>query len=79
MFTQAEVTMEEQKKQALTEHLTDLRKCLIFSLGAVAVGFGISYSFVKDIGTWLFNPLFKTLPDQSSLIFVSYQDAFFFI
>ena len=71
--------MEEQKNQALTEHLTDLRKCLIFSLIAVAAGFCISYSFVKDIGEWFFKPLFEALPDQSSLIFVSYQEAFFFI
>lgn len=71
--------MEDQKKQALTEHLSDLRKSLVFSLIAVALGFCISYSFVKDIGEWFFKPLLEVLPDQSSLIFVSYQEAFFFI
>jgi len=70
--------MEEFEKQALTEHLRDLRSCLIISLIAVGVGFAISYSFSQEIGAWLFKPLFEVLPDKSSLIFTSYQEGFFF-
>ena len=71
--------MEEFEQQPLTEHLRDLRSCLISSLVAVGVGFSISYYFVQDIGYWFFKPLFEVLPERSSLIFTSYQEGFFFI
>ncbi|UCD66193.1 MAG: twin-arginine translocase subunit TatC [Deltaproteobacteria bacterium] len=71
--------MEDFKKQVLTEHLTDLRSCLITSFIAAGVGFAFSYAFIKQIGNWFFKPLFKVLPDETSLIFMSYQEAFFFI
>lgn len=71
--------MENFEKQQLTEHLTDLRSCLIYSFAAAGVGFAACYGFVQDIGEWFFQPLFKVLPDKSSLIFTSYQEAFFFI
>ena len=71
--------MEEFEQQTLTDHLADLRKCLIAILIAVGAGFSVSYYFIKDIGYWFLKPLFDVLPEQSSLIFVSYQEAFFFI
>lgn len=70
--------MEDLQKQALTEHLADLRRSLINSLIAVAVGFGIAYSWSREIGEWLFRPLFAVLPAGSTLIFTSYQEGFFF-
>ncbi|OGQ97973.1 MAG: preprotein translocase [Deltaproteobacteria bacterium RIFOXYD12_FULL_57_12] len=71
--------MDEFKQQHITEHLTELRKCLIWALGAVLAGFGVAYSFVQEIGNWFFKPLFDVLPAGASLIFTSYQEAFFFI
>ena len=71
--------MEDFKKQMLTEHLADLRSCLIYSLIAAGIGFVVSYVYIKEIGNWFFKPLFKVLPEQTSLIFISYQEAFFFI
>jgi sec-independent protein translocase protein TatC len=71
--------MDELKKQALTEHLQELRKCLLVSLGAVFGGFIISYAFVQEIGEWFLEPLFAVLPLGTSLIFTSYQEGFFFI
>ena len=71
--------MDDLEQQALTEHLRDLRRCLIISLAAVAAGFALSYSFIEEIGVWFFRPLFSVLPAESSLIFTSYQEAFFFI
>ena len=71
--------MEDLQKQALTEHLAELRRCLVNSLIAVAIGFGVSYTRSKEIGEWLFRPLFEVLPPESSLIFTSYQEGFFFI
>ena len=71
--------MDNFDKQALTEHLSDLRKCLVRSLLAVAAGFSLAYYYSSEIGYWFFKPLFDVLPDHSSLIFTSYQGGFFFI
>ncbi|KPJ97245.1 MAG: preprotein translocase [Desulfobacterales bacterium SG8_35] len=71
--------MEDFEKQMLTEHLADLRSCLIYSLIASGIGFAVSYAYIKEIGNWFFKPLFKVLPEDTSLIFISYQEAFFFI
>jgi sec-independent protein translocase protein TatC len=72
--------MDELKQQALTEHLAELRQCLIVSLVAVLIGFGVSYSFVKEIGIWFLKPLVEVLPQsRATLVFTSYQDGFFFI
>ncbi len=70
--------MEDMEQQALTGHLTDLRKSLVRSLLAVIVGFSVSYYFIDPIGDWFFKPLFEVLPEGASLIFISYQEAFFF-
>jgi len=79
LWSRGPESMEDFKKQMLTEHLADLRSCLIYSFIATGVGFALSYAFIKDVGNWFFRPLFKVLPDQTSLIFTSYQEAFFFI
>ncbi len=70
---------QQFESQALTEHLRELRSCLIKSFLVVMLGFAISYAFIKPIGTWFFKPLIDVLPDGSSLIFTSYQEGFFFI
>ena len=70
-------TAEHFDKQSLIEHLRDLRSCLIFSLLAVAVGFGVAYAYVEPIGIWFFKPLTDVLPKGTSLIFTSYQEGFF--
>jgi len=72
-------TAEHFDKQSLIEHLRDLRSCLIFSLIAVAAGFGVAYAYVEPIGVWFFKPLTDVLPKGASLIFTSYQEGFFFI
>jgi sec-independent protein translocase protein TatC len=71
--------MDTLEKQALTDHLRDLRNSLVRSLIAVVIGFGVSYYFVQGIGEWFLRPLYVVLPEGSSLIFTSYQEAFFFI
>lgn len=67
------------KQQPLTEHLTELRSCLIYALGAVAAGFVLAYSWIEPIGSWFFKPLIAVLPPGQGLIFTSYQEGFFFI
>jgi Sec-independent protein secretion pathway component TatC len=71
--------MDDFQKQALTEHLRELRRCLIYSLLATVVGFSLCYSFSTELGQLLFKPLDEVMPAGSSLIFTSYQEGFFFI
>ena len=70
---------ENLQSQALTEHLRELRSCLIVSFVAVFVGFCLSYMVIRPVGTWFFKPLTDVLPAGTSLIFTSYQEGFFFI
>jgi sec-independent protein translocase protein TatC len=72
-------TPDSFESQALTEHLRELRSCLIVSFVAIFLGFCLSYSFIKPIGIWFFKPLTDVLPEGTSLIFTSYQEGFFFI
>lgn len=69
---------QQFESQALTDHLRELRSCLIKSFLVIILGFAVSYSFIKTIGGWFFKPLIDVLPDGSSLIFTSYQEGFFF-
>jgi Sec-independent protein secretion pathway component TatC len=72
--------MQEQfDKQALTEHLRELRSCLLISIGAVTCGFALAYSFIRPIADWFFQPLVTVMPENQTLIFTSYQEGFFFI
>ncbi|MDZ7642501.1 MAG: twin-arginine translocase subunit TatC [Desulfurivibrio sp.] len=64
--------------QPLIEHLSDLRRALVRALLAVGVCFVVTYIFCEPIGQWFFAPLFAVLPTDSSLIFISYQEGFFF-
>jgi sec-independent protein translocase protein TatC len=73
------IAEEQFGAQSLTDHLRELRSCLMISLAAVIAGFAASYGFVEPIGAWFFKPLTAVLPEGSSLIFTSYQEGFFFI
>jgi len=75
----AQEDSENFQRQALTEHLRELRSCLIISLVAAFIGFCLSYAVIRPIGTWFFKPLTDVLPKGTSLIFISYQEGFFFI
>ncbi len=65
--------------QSLTEHLRELRSCLIVSFVAIFIGFCGAYAFIRPIGSYFFRPLVEVLPEGTSLIFTSYQEGFFFI
>ncbi len=74
-----EKQVEKFDDQPLTEHLRELRSCLIYSVAAVFAGFCLSYTVIRPVGTWFFKPLTSVLPKGTSLIFTSYQEGFFFI
>ncbi len=69
---------ESEKKQALVEHLRELRSCLVVSVVGVCICFLLCYSVIEPIGRWFFAPLSRVLPEGTSLIFSSYQEGFFF-
>ncbi len=72
-------TSESLDKQSLIEHLTELRSCLVISMAVVAAGFAVAYYFIRPIADWFFRPLVQVLPENKTLIFISYQEGFFFI
>jgi sec-independent protein translocase protein TatC len=72
-------SQESLAQQTLIEHLGELRSCLIISAAAVAVGFAAAYSFIRPLADWFLLPLMDVLPEQKTLIFISYQEGFFFI
>ena len=72
-------SQEQFDQQTLSEHLAELRSCLLISLAAVAVGFAAAYSVIQKLADWFLRPLIKVLPEGKSLIFTSYQEGFFFI
>ncbi|PIE56457.1 MAG: preprotein translocase [Desulfobulbus propionicus] len=74
------MTVQEKfEKQPLTEHLAELRSCLIISFIAVGIGFAVAYAMIRPLGDWFFRPLISVLPESKGLIFTSYQEGFFFI
>ena len=70
---------ESFDQQSLTEHLAELRSCLLISLGAVAAGFALAYGFIHPLAELFLRPLVAVLPPGKTLIFTSYQEGFFFI
>lgn len=67
-----------EEKMPFTQHLEELRKRLIISFIAVAVGFLISYFFKERIFEWLMKPLLQVLPqgDSHKLIYTAPHEAF---
>jgi len=70
-------TIPEEEKKSFTEHLEDLRHCLIVSAIAVAAGFVVCYFFKERLFGILMQPLVVSLPPKSTLIFTSLPEAFF--
>ena len=64
------------QKMPLTTHLEELRKRLIASLVALAVGFGIAYGFKERLFFFLSRPLEQYLPEGSTLQYIGIPEAF---
>ena len=64
------------QKMPLTAHLEELRKRLIISFIALAVGFGISYGFKEKLFFFLSRPLEEHLPEGSTLQYIGVPEAF---
>ena len=69
--------LPEEEKKSFSDHLEDLRHCLIVSAIAIAVGFVACYFFKEKLSEILMRPLVASLPPKSTLIFTSLPEAFF--
>ncbi|MGE5342777.1 MAG: twin-arginine translocase subunit TatC [Candidatus Omnitrophota bacterium] len=70
---------KRQKKQdemTFFEHLGELRKRILYSLGFVMIFFMVSWTFVDKIYYWLSLPLVKFLPRGEKLAFTSLTEPF---
>jgi sec-independent protein translocase protein TatC len=65
--------MQQDDKMPFTFHLVELRKRLIRSVIAIAVGFGVSYSYSEE----LFKILAKPLPPGTTFSFIRLVEPFF--
>lgn len=69
--------MAKASAMTFTEHLEDLRWCLLKSLGAVVVGFGLAYFFSDRIFAFMAAPLKQSLRAGENLIGTGVAEAFF--
>lgn len=67
---------DEDHKMPFTAHLEELRKCLIISVAAIALGTFISFAFKERLFHLLMRPLVQALPGQK-MIFTGLPEAFF--
>lgn len=65
-----------EEKMSFLDHLTELRRRLIWSLLAVAILFAPAYYFSNEIFDFLMKPLIENLPEGSSLIFTRPAEGF---
>ncbi|MFQ5736673.1 MAG: twin-arginine translocase subunit TatC [Thermodesulfobacteriota bacterium] len=69
---------EDSNGMALTAHLRELRKRLVVSLVAAAIGFAVCYSFSAELYGVLTAPLVPALPPgQEYLVFTGVVEPFF--
>src|ERR1700752_1332791 len=68
--------MTEEARMTFIEHLEELRRRLLWSLAAVAVCFIATYNFSKRIFDLLMQPIIKSLPKGSTLIFTRPAEGF---
>jgi sec-independent protein translocase protein TatC len=63
-------------KMSFLDHLDELRRRIIASLVAVAVGCLISFTFITKIYAFIMKPLADLLPEGSKLVFTEPTEAF---
>jgi sec-independent protein translocase protein TatC len=63
----------------LTDHLGELRRCLVISAAAWLIAFLISYAFGQRLFEFISIPVRQALPEGSSLVFINATEPFFTI
>jgi len=68
----------ESGMMGFLDHLEELRKRLIRSCIAIAVGMAVSAVFIDRIANFILNQILRTLPADSALIYTNPSDGFAF-
>jgi sec-independent protein translocase protein TatC len=63
-------------KMTFLEHLDELRKRIIVSLTAIAVGCLVAFAFVGQMYSFVMDPLYALLPKGSTFVFTEPTEAF---
>ncbi|HEY3054324.1 MAG TPA: twin-arginine translocase subunit TatC [Thermoanaerobaculia bacterium] len=74
---EAEDPERELQKMSFLEHLEELRKRLLFSFIAIAVGFAVCWRYADAIFTWMERPLAQFLPPGDKLAYTRLTGPFF--
>ena len=64
-------------EMGILEHLDELRRRLFRSLIAAFAGMLACYGFAKTLFDWLMLPLYKAMPEKSTMIYTAPHEAFF--
>jgi len=67
---------DDEKTMPFLDHLDELRRRLIVCVIAVGLGFVIAYIFSQEIFNIIIAPIYKALPEGTSLIFIGVTEAF---
>lgn len=73
----ADLEADSDDKIPFTAHLEELRKRLITSFIAVAIGFAASYGFKEQLFQILTQPLISVMKEGETLIYTGLPEAFF--
>jgi len=71
--------MHEAEKKPITSHLIELRRRLLWAIGAMTLGTAVSFLFVDQIYSFLVQPLANSMGpnDTNRLIYTGLTEAFF--
>ena len=72
----AEPQREDLPTMSLMGHLEELRKTILRSIVAVAVGFFVCWFFAERIFEFLAQPIYRYLPEGTKLTFLGVTDPF---
>ena len=61
---------------SLLEHLDELRQRIVKALVAVGLGFLVCWVFVEEIAEFLAEPIYRSLPEGTRLVFLGVTDPF---
>jgi len=67
---------DDSGKMSFLEHLDELRKRIIWAVGAVGVGFAVTILFINDIFGFIMRPMQRLLPAGQTLIYTDPSEAF---
>jgi sec-independent protein translocase protein TatC len=73
----AEPELDDSGKMSFLDHLDELRRRLIWAIGAVAVGFAIAIFFIERMFEFVLRPMQQLLPPGQTLIYTEPGEAFF--